>query len=135
MFKKDLKFGQLYEKTARELISGGNEECCEVAPDKKFSDWDFRYNDISYEVKADRWICRSGNICIEFENHGAKSGIELTNADFWIIFAVGTEEKWKIPVDAINELLMDDENFTVKNVAESSKCYLFKKDIFSAFLF
>ena len=46
------------------------------------------------EVKRDSWVCKSGNIAIEYESRGKPSGIATTEADYWIIiFSGGYQDK------------------------------------------
>ena len=42
-------------------------------------------HDAKLEVKSEqgRWMT-TGNICIEFESYGKPSGIEVTEADYWV---------------------------------------------------
>lgn len=76
----------------------------QVAPDKKFSDYDIKKNfsrDIkrgneqqqlvmdvfegeSFEIKSDFMAHRTGNIAIEIECRGKDSGIRTTKSDHWV---------------------------------------------------
>ena len=70
-FSHDLKFGQIGENLIGEIFSN-----------KKI------------EVKRDKWICKSGNIAVEYESRGRKSGIAKSTADWWcFILSGGMEDK------------------------------------------
>jgi hypothetical protein len=63
-FDKDLKFGQLFENVAEDLLKGN----------KKI------------EVKSDAKWLENGNIAFETWCNGKPSGINVTEADFWFYF-------------------------------------------------
>lgn len=68
-FNYDLKFGQIGEDIIAEIFST-----------KKV------------EVKRDKWICKSGNIAVEFKSRGKPSGIATTTADYWCFILSGEME-------------------------------------------
>ena len=68
-FSHDLKFGQVGEKIIGELFSN-----------KKI------------EVKRDKWICKSGNLAIEYESRGKPSGLAKSEADYWCFIVSGDME-------------------------------------------
>lgn len=68
-FSHDLKVGQVGEKLIGELFSN-----------KKI------------EVKRDKWICKSGNLAIEYESRGKPSGIAKSEADYWCFIVSGEME-------------------------------------------
>ena len=65
-FKYDLKIGQVGEKMLGQIL-----------------------NSSKIEVKRDSWICKSGNIAIEYESRGKPSGISTTQADWWCFIVSG----------------------------------------------
>lgn len=65
-FNYDLKFGQIGEDMLAEI-----------------------FNTKKVEVKRDKWICKSGNIAIEFKSRGKPSGIATTTADYWCFILSG----------------------------------------------
>lgn len=65
-FKYDLKVGQVGEQMLAKILT-----------------------DAKIEVKRDSWICKSGNIAIEFESRGKPSGISTTQADWWCFIVSG----------------------------------------------
>ena len=84
-FGSDLLMGQFYEKKYIELRKFTN---VEHPQDRICKEFDFvnLNTGISYEVKADKMTCKTGNIFIEFSCNGVKSGIAGTEADYWIHF-------------------------------------------------
>lgn len=65
-FRFDLDFGEMSEKFYGELIhdlTSGKTEC---------------------KAERDKWI-KTGNMFIEFESRGKKSGISTTHSDHWVV--------------------------------------------------
>lgn len=75
-FKHDLEFGEKAEDWVNDIFNGG----------KKI------------EVKYDRKSHKTGNVFIEYESRGKKSGILATDADYWIYKIEGTECAIILPV-------------------------------------
>jgi len=105
-FRADLAFGKIYEKIAMDLLGEGT---IEYAPNGKFSPWDFKHDNVSYEIKADRRGAKTGNFAIEYENYGRHSGLSTTEADFWVLFMVNESgyECYKIPTDILRTLCIN----------------------------
>jgi len=109
-WKEDLQLGRFFEDVAVTMLGAGE---VERAPDRQFSDWDFRHNGRAYESKSDRLTVRTGNLCIEYEHTGVPSGISLTKADEWFYFAItksanGTPTSWdcyRIPVEVLKKAI------------------------------
>ena len=97
-WNRDLAFGKAWEKKAMELLDG--QEQCEEAPSGKFSEWDFKHNNRTYEVKSDKRGWKTGNFCFEYEHTGIPSGIRLSKADEWIYFIVKPDgyDAYRIPL-------------------------------------
>lgn len=68
-FRHDLEFGQVGEKLIGDIFSN-----------KKI------------EVKRDKWICKSGNLAIEYISRGKPSGIAKSEADYWCFIVSGEME-------------------------------------------
>lgn len=51
--------------------------------------------DPNLEVKRDRWICKTGNLAIEYKSREKPSGIAITKANWWA-FVVSGEVKDKV---------------------------------------
>lgn len=133
-FKKDLKFGKIYEKKALEYLEFDDVEI----PQGKFSKYDFKIikggNTETYEIKADRCSYYSNNMCIEYEQkkYGkiCKTGISLSKADYYMYFVLlpkpgnnwEIREVYKIPK---NKLLDYCETAPTRWIAGGfSNCYL-----------
>ena len=65
-FKHDLEVGQVGEQLLGSILSSK-----------------------TIEVKRDSWICKSGNIAIEYESRGKPSGIATSEATYWAIIFSG----------------------------------------------
>lgn len=90
-----------------------------------------------YEVKSDRYIHKTNNICIEYMSNGIYSGISKTKANYYIIFSIKNsviEEVYKIPVKFIKKYI---EKNTLKSIRcgynKLSCCYLINKDVFKKY--
>jgi hypothetical protein len=131
----DLRLGQSYESIARTLIGGSN---VEIAPNKRFSDWDFKSDGVAYEVKSDRRAYQTGNLCIEYEHTQVPSGISITKADYWIYFVICPEavgyKVYKIPVSVIKEAVEMAPVRTWYTDGGNSKFYLVPSFIFKDYL-
>jgi hypothetical protein len=130
-------FGELYQGVLHHLI---DYEHYEVAPDKKFSDWDVKYfhgdNMMTCEVKADTLNIITGNIAIEFESNNVPSGISVTKADYYAIFAHNPRSEviqwWFIPTDVIREKIKEQkyEKIIYGGHNNLSKMYIFRDGLF-----
>jgi hypothetical protein len=102
-FRGDLEFGRQYERLWAEQLKGD----VEFAPSGVFKDWDVRTDEASYEVKADRLVCKYGNFFIEHECSGKPSGIMTTKADYWILYDVQDNMAracYKVPTVTLQKL-------------------------------
>jgi hypothetical protein len=107
-FNKDLAFGKKWEAVAEAYIHE-SEMVVEVAPEGQFKPWDFRSTLGSYEVKSDRLAYKYGckTMFIEYECSGNPSGIQSTEADFWMYYMVkpsGDYVAYRIPVPELKEM-------------------------------
>lgn len=108
-FKRDLAFGNKYEKLALSYLEYDNVKHMEG----NFKEYDFiiTRHDIEYkvEVKSDRLSAKTCNLAIEYECSNKPSGINATTANFWMYFIVydNKEECYKIPVDELKEIIKD----------------------------
>lgn len=119
-FKRDLKFGNIYEKKAFEKLKNYNNDInltCIYNNDYKY---DFKTNNNdTYEVKADKRSQETGNIFIEYLCKGRDSGINKTEATYYII--TDTENYYKIKTDDLKEY--------IKNNINDIKKIVFKSDV------
>lgn len=135
MFHDDLAFGKKYEALIPLLIPHEKIEMfegyvkeydgCIIQNAKK------RF----YEVKADRYTAKTGNICIEHICNGLPSGIATTKADIWYYFVVGTNRYYSIPVEFLNWMIETQEYERDLYVAGGkNRCYLFREKKFESFV-
>ena len=70
------------------------------------------YNLISYEIKTDVF-CRpdsdTGNLFIEFESRGKKSGITVTKAEWFVTYFKHFREIWYIKSDKLRDLISSNQ--------------------------
>jgi hypothetical protein len=79
-WKKTLAFGNSYEELLKTLIP--HKECIQSTS----SEYDLMLDGKKYEVKADRFMFKTGNVIIEYESNKKLSGISVTEADYYAIF-------------------------------------------------
>lgn len=130
-------FGEEYQVVLNHLIDYTRYE---AAPNKKFSDWDVKYYDgdncMTCEVKADTLNIVSGNIAIEFESDDVPSGISVTKADYYAIFAhnpiANVIKWWFVPTDIIRQMIQDKKYHNIVKGGHNylSKMYLFRDSWF-----
>ena len=111
-FRKDLNFGQVYEKLALNYFDFDEAEF----RNGYFKEYDFSFvkngKITKVEVKSDRCTSKTGNLCIEYAYNGNPSGIETTEADYWayvVLYMRGsTVKRYKcyiIPTGILRELV------------------------------
>jgi hypothetical protein len=134
-FVADLKFGKAYETKLIEYLKPESFEqsvgLCK--------DWDLKMingeSTVLYEVKADRLMYKTNNICIEYACSDKQSGITTTEADIYAIFEVGTNSIYLIPVPVLKQAILD-EKYTRKMAGGDgwkARFYLFPKIIFEEY--
>lgn len=135
-FKTDLKFGHKYEFEALKYLDYLKYE---HTPNIKNKGYDIKLfkkdNKEEYiEVKADRYIHKTGNICIEYNCFGKMSGISTTTSNIYIIFSVKNniiDEVFKIPTETLKEYIKNNNPIS-RNLGFNgqAKCYLINKEVF-----
>ena len=140
-FKTDLQLGNEYEKQFKNEL---NENA--VISQGKFKPYDLITETTKYEIKADRWTMKTGNIAIEYECFGKPSGITTTESDFYIYNVLNKDiikdgipivlRKYKIPTIIIKEYIKDKKfhKHICGGDGNLSKMYLFKEKFFKDFL-
>jgi hypothetical protein len=134
-FATDLKFGQIYESKLVEYLKPDQF----IQSEGNCKGWDLKMvqggNTLLYEVKADRLTWRTNYLCIEYACNDEPSGIELTEADIYAIFEVGTNSIYLIPVPIVKQAIVDGK-FSRKMAGGDkwrSRFYLFPKIIFEEY--
>ena len=109
-FRKDLKFGQKYEKLLISLIPHDSH----VLTCGYCKEYDFKLikddKTTIYEVKADRRAYNTRNISIEFECNGKPSGIQTTTSDMYAYFVCKPMEAYDlylIPTSELRQMIVD----------------------------
>jgi len=134
-FSLDLDFGNIYEK---KLI--------EILPNDSYiiKEGYFPYYDVEivkdgiitkYEVKADRYTYKTGNIAIEFECNGKASGIKTTQADYYAYYVVkpyNLFELYIIPTQLLKDKINSKEykRIIFGGDNKNSKMYIFDLELF-----
>ena len=134
-FVNCLAYGKIAEQKAQELFLYDK---IEYAP-TKCAEYDFMMtmndSDVYFEVKRDRYMDKTGNICIEYESNGKLSGIAITKADYWLYFNDDMNEIYLIDVVYIKKCI--EKMKYHKNIKCGynwlSRAYLFDKNIFKKY--
>ena len=102
-FKKDLIFGQYYERMYLEYIKYNSV----IFSNKK--EYDILIdNNIKVEVKSDRLAYKTGNLAIEYNYKNQPSGIMTSMSNYWVYFIIYPNNKhecYKIPIDELKFLI------------------------------
>jgi hypothetical protein len=138
-FKKLLEFGKKYES---ELLKYINYDNFKIS-DKSAYDIKCYKNNImtKYEVKADKWANKTGNICIEYKSNNILSGISITQAKYYAIFQLVNESNNKyilymIPTKKIKDMIINKLYHRELKCGYNalSQCYLFKNNLFNKYI-
>jgi len=128
-FDECLLIGQKFEKLAISILGEEIEENCT----------DYRYdfltkNGVKHEVKADLKGNETGNIYIEYQYKGRKSGITKTESEYWWIF-LSEDTYYKFKTKQIKQAIKDKKYFKIVGCYDGgSKGLLFKKDVLLTYL-
>lgn len=138
-FYNDLKTGQYYEL---QLLNHIKHKTYQQSKGN-FKDYDIMVyknngSKSSYEVKADKMINITGNICIEYYCRNKPSGITTSTAKYWAIFECKDDKYtlYKIPRKILNKFIENKQYFKDVNGGDNmaSKLYLFKKNLFKDYI-
>jgi hypothetical protein len=82
------------------------------------------------EVKSEKLASKTGNICIEYYCRGKPSGISVTKAEYYFIYVVISDVKYrvfKVPTNDIKEMIKNKLFIRECNGGDNmaSKMYLF----------
>ena len=106
-FNDDKNFGESYERLATNYVENNKIIFSEGNEPKYDFIATYQGVDKKYEVKADKMCLYTGNIAIEYECSGRPSGINSSEADYYIIFALNKQDSHKcymIPLTELREL-------------------------------
>ena len=140
-FHNDLLLGKKYEMLLLDYIPRDEYDEVELAPAKRFVEWDVKLKrgslEAKYEVKADRLSAKTGNLCIEYECSGLPSGISTTEANYYAYFIIhgSDHDMYLIPVPRIKELIAQGA-YKKMNGGDGyrSRFYLIPKVVFTEYL-
>jgi hypothetical protein len=115
-FREDLKLGNEGEYIILDfLIENG----CGFIDTNDNNKYDIKVSknnkEVTYEIKTDYKIAPlfdTGNIFIEFESRGKKSGISVTEADWFVTYLIHFKEAWFIKTNKLKQLISEN-NFQV----------------------
>ena len=115
-FITDLDYGKASEKTIAGILGLSSKE---------------------FEVKTERnWWTKTGNIAIELEYKGKPSGLNITEATYWVHVLQEADEPFCfviIPVKKlkilVNKLIKSGEEPRMVGDGNNSKCLIVKKEI------
>lgn len=134
MFHQDLAFGQKYEK---KLVNYLKPDSFEFKNNNEYDVLAIKDGkEIKYEVKADRMMGNTGNICIEFECNKKPSGIQTSKADIYAYFDVSNDILYLIPVKIIKDLISECKYIRTISGGDGNRArmHLFPKAIFSEYI-
>ena len=135
-FWRDLEFGNSFEKKLKAYLQP---EAFAYNDDDEYDILTFKNGSfLKYEVKADKMMCKTGNLCLEFNCNNKPSGIEVSKADVYAYYEVnGNDSKlYLIPKNFLLSLINRKKYKTIINGGDGGrvKCYLFAKEIFKDFI-
>jgi len=135
-FSKDLEFGNSFEKKLKAYLQP---EAFAYNDDYEYDILTFKNGSfLKYEVKADKMMSKTGNLCIEFECNSKPSGIAVSQADIYAYYEVNKEDSklYLIPKNFLTNLISRKKYKSIINGGDGgrAKCYLFSKDIFKDFI-
>lgn len=119
-FINDLEFGKYFEQLSLPYLVPY--EKIEFAPDTRFCDWDYKVKhtngeEISYEIKADRCVRKTGNFFIEIKNKfGKASGLENSKCDKYLLIKPTADlkeidELYEVPIEMMKDFYSKAINF------------------------
>lgn len=99
----------------------------------------YRNKKITYELKTDMYCkpgCDTGNIAIEIESRGKKSGINVTASDYFVTYFPHLGEIWNIKTEDLKKLIKYS-NLPLKegkgDPGSNTKFYLIKKELYKQY--
>ena len=130
-FQKDLSIGQKYEVIAQDRIIKYYENNLKVSETCNDFRYDFKLsNNFTYEVKYERSSLKTNNIFLEYIAFQKPSGIDMTQADFYILVLPinDTDNQFLlIDVDTLKQLIIDKQ-YTREHIDKYKSGYIFSKE-------
>jgi hypothetical protein len=118
-FSKDLVLGQEGETVIREFLESKGCSFIEFNDDNKY---DLKMNknneETTYEIKTDV-LCKpskdTGNMFVEFYCREKPSGIETSEAKWFVTYFKHLNEAWFIKTEKLKELIQNNNFHVIKN--------------------
>jgi len=136
-FKKDIITGEKGQEFIRQFLeSKGMEyvsDCHDITHDLKMT---YSGKTYTYEIKTDVYPKDTGNLVIEFECRGKSSGINATQADYFLTYFPALGEIWNIKTSDLKKLIENKKPRVFSNSGDknsNTKLYCFKKKDFKPF--
>lgn len=120
--KAEQKFGEWLESKGVKDI--------EYAPDGLFEDWDIKTPTDTYEIKFDRWIGNTGNLCLETWSCVERSsmGWLFTSKANWLVVFYDENNFYGFEMAKLRELWMYKPGLfirkEIKQTSWTTVCYL-----------
>ncbi len=130
-FEKDIVTGEKGEEFIKEVLIKRGMVFKKYNKDKRFDlEMEYKGESITYEIKTDVYKRDTGNIFIEFECRGVPSGIEVTEADFFVTFFPRLGEIWNIKTSELKKIISENKLKTTSfsgDEGSNTKGYLINK--------
>jgi hypothetical protein len=136
-FKKDLVLGNQGENVIKEFLEQKGCIFIDTNNDNKY-DLKMSKNNVeaTYEIKTDV-LCKperdTGNIFIEFQCRNKPSGIEVSQADWFVTYFKFLNEIWFIKTTKLKQIIEDNNFYVIKNggdIGSNTHGYLIKREKF-----
>jgi hypothetical protein len=112
-FKTDIKLGEMGEQIVLQDLESMGGKFIKDNKDNKFDLLvERKGKNIKYEIKTEVTVAPgfdTGNLFIETECRGKKSGIEVTEADWFVTYVVYFGEIWYIKTDDLKKLIKEND--------------------------
>jgi len=139
-FNQDLVLGNSGEIIIKEFLETKGCEFINLNDDNQY-DLKMKKNntEITYEIKTDVLVAPiydTGNIFIEFESRGKKSGISVTKSDWFVTYFKYLKEIWFIKSETLKNLIQENEFpifYDAGDVGSATHGYLIKRKDFKEY--
>jgi hypothetical protein len=141
-FRQDLKLGNEGEESVIKFLETKGLKYISSNNDNKY---DLKMgndeNEITYEIKTDvkcAPLFDTGNIFIEFESRGKPSGIQITQADWFVTYFKYLNELWFIKSEKLKELIKENDFPVFKDagdIGSATHGYLIKRKDFKKYFY
>lgn len=136
-FNKDLVLGNQGEIVIKEFLE---HKGCIFIQENNDNKYDLKMSknnvETTYEIKTDV-LCKperdTGNLFIEFNCRNKPSGIEVSQADWFVTYFKFLNEIWFIKTSKLKQLIKDNNFYVIKNggdIGSNTHGYLIKREKF-----